>query len=71
MSAPKRRDGELELAIRAEGPRILLDPVLRDTLAVGGSGGTIEPRAAGAWLAHNLAIEAGGSIRLSDPSAKR
>ncbi len=64
------RDGELELAIRAEGPRILLDPVLRDTLAGGGSGGTVEPRAAAAWLAHNLAIDAGGSIRLSDPSAE-
>jgi histidine phosphotransferase ChpT len=63
------RDGELELAIRAEGPRILLDPVLRETLATGGSG-TIEPRAAAAWLAHSLAADAGGSIRLSDPSAE-
>jgi len=61
------RGGEIELVIRAEGPRILLDPVLRETLGRGGSG-TIEPRAAGAWLAHNLAAEAGGSIRLSDPS---
>jgi len=63
------RDGELELAVRAEGPRILLDPVLRETLATGGSG-TIEPRAAAAWLAHSLAADAGGSIRLSDPSAE-
>src|SRR5438105_8379636 len=62
-------DAEIELVIRAEGPRILLDPVLRDTLATGGSGGTVEPRAAGAWLAHSLAAEAGGAIRLSDPSA--
>jgi len=57
----------LELVIRAEGPRILLDPALRETLARGSSGGTVEPRAAGAWLAHSLAAEAGGSIRLSDP----
>jgi histidine phosphotransferase ChpT len=64
----ERRDGEIELAVRAEGPRILLDPVLRETLATGGTG-TIEPRAAGAWLAHNLAGEAGGSIKLSDPSS--
>jgi len=60
------RDGELEIAVRGEGPRILLDPVLRETLATGGSGGTVEPRAAGAWLAHALAAEAGGSIQLSD-----
>jgi len=64
----ERGDGEIELAVRAEGPRILLDPALRETLATGGKG-AIEPRAAGAWLAHSLAAEAGGSIRLSDPSS--
>jgi histidine phosphotransferase ChpT len=63
------RDGEVELVIRAEGPRILLDPVLRETLTRGGSQGSIEARAAGAWLAHNLASEAGGSIQLSDTSS--
>ncbi len=63
------RDGAIELVIRAEGPRILLDPALRETLAEGGSGGTVEPRAAGAWLAHSLAAEAGGSIQLSDPDS--
>ena len=64
----ENRDGVVELVIRAEGPRILLDPVLRETLTSGRSGGTIEPRAAGAWLAHSLASEAGGSIQLSDGS---
>jgi histidine phosphotransferase ChpT len=64
----ERRNGEIELAVRAEGPRILLDPVLRDMLATGGRG-AIEPRAAGAWLAHHLAAQANGSIRLSDPSS--
>jgi histidine phosphotransferase ChpT len=29
----------------------------------------IEPRAAGAWLAHSLAAEGAASIRLSDPSS--
>jgi histidine phosphotransferase ChpT len=66
----ERRDGEIELAVRGDGPRILLDPALRETLATGGSGGTVEPRAAGAWLAHSLAAEVGGSIMLSDPSAE-
>ena len=59
--------GGLELAIRAEGPRILLDPTLRATLERGSAGGDVEPRAAGAWLAHSLAAEAGGAIRLSAP----
>jgi len=62
-------NGKIELAVRAEGPRILLDPVLRETLATGGTGGRVEPRSAGAWLAHNLASEAGGSIQLSDPAS--
>jgi histidine phosphotransferase ChpT len=66
----ENRDGEVELVIRAEGPRILLDPALRETLANGSSGDTVEPRAAGAWLAHNLAAEAGGSIQLSDPESE-
>jgi histidine phosphotransferase ChpT len=65
----ERAEGRIELAVRAEGPRILLDRVLRETLATGGKG-SVEPRAAGAWLAHSLAAEAGGSIRLSDPSAE-
>ena len=62
------KDGGVELVIRAEGPRILLDPNLRETLLRGSSGGTVEPRAAGAWLAHSLAAEAGGTIQLSDPA---
>jgi histidine phosphotransferase ChpT len=64
----ERNGDALELAIRAEGPRILLDPALRETLGKGGTGGSVEPRAAGAWLAHSLAAEAGGTIRLSDPA---
>ena len=66
----ENRDGEVELVIRAEGPRILLDPALRETLAKGSSGDTVEPRAACAWLGHNLAAEAGGSIQLSDPESE-
>ena len=66
----EKRDGEIELAVRAEGPRILLDPGLREVLASGATAGTVEPRAAGAWLAHSLAAEAGGSIQLSDPSSE-
>ena len=64
----ERLDGRVELAVRAEGPRILLDPVLRETLATGG-GTAVEPRAAGAWLAHSLAAECGGALRLSDPTS--
>jgi histidine phosphotransferase ChpT len=58
----------LELVIRAEGPRILLDPTLRETIGKGSIDGNVEPRAAGAWLAHELAAQAKADIRLSDPA---
>ena len=66
VGAENGGDG-LELVIRAEGPRILLDPTLRETILKGSSNG-VEPRAAGAWLAHELAAQAKGQIRLSDPA---
>lgn len=66
----ERRGSEIELAVRAEGPRILLDPVLRDTLVNGVNGASVEPRAAGAWLAHNLVAEGGGIIQLSEPASE-
>ncbi len=65
----ERTGGQIEIAVRGEGPRILLDPALRETLVSGGNQ-PIEPRAAGAWLAHSLTAEAGGTIRLSDPSSE-
>ncbi len=54
--------------IRAEGPRLLLDPNLRSTLERGAAG-TVEPRAAGAWLAHALITEAGGKLQISPPDS--
>jgi len=59
----------LEIAIRGEGPRVMLDAGLREILTRGAPDGSdIEPRAAGAWLAKALAAEAGGTIRLSEAS---
>ncbi|HET6534832.1 MAG TPA: histidine phosphotransferase family protein, partial [Sphingomicrobium sp.] len=58
-----------EIAIRAEGPRIALDQSIRDTL-LNGVSGPVEPRAAGAWLAHSLASDAGGSVQLSQPNGE-
>ena len=53
-----------EIVIRGEGPRLLLDPNLRAVLERG-AGGLVEPRAAGAWLAHAIITEAGGKLQLS------
>ena len=63
----EQNGSNLEMVIRAEGPRVLLDPTLRDTLT-GTNSGDIAPRAAGAWLAASLAEGQGGAIQLSDPN---
>ncbi len=57
-----------EIVIRAEGPRLLLDPNLRATLERGAAG-TVEPRAAGAWLAHALISESKGKLQISPPDS--
>jgi len=66
----ERTERAIEMVIRAEGTRVLVDPMLRETIVKGAAGGTVEPRAAGAWLAHALAAEAGGTIQMSDPSSE-
>jgi len=65
----ERGDEGIEMVIRAEGPRVLVDPILRTTMVKGAVDGKVEPRAAGAWLAHGLVEEAGGTIQMSDPSS--
>jgi histidine phosphotransferase ChpT len=63
----ERGDGTLEIVIRAEGPRVIVDPILRATL-LGEWDQNVETRAAAAWLAHALAKQAGGTIQMSDPA---
>ncbi len=60
--------GMTEIVIRAEGPRIVLDPELRKALLGDVAEDQLLPRAAAAWLAHRLATDAGGSVQVSDPS---
>ena len=56
-----------EIVIRAEGPRLVLDSELRDALLGWTSEEALTPRAAAAWLVHQLAKDAGGSIQVSEP----
>lgn len=57
----------VEIVLQAEGPRIILDPELRDTLVDGATGAAVTPRAAAAFLVHALAQETGGSVMVSAP----
>jgi histidine phosphotransferase ChpT len=56
----------LDIVIRAEGPRMVLDPELKSVLLGESEEDSIAPRGAAAWLAHSLVSEGGGQIQLSD-----
>jgi len=58
----------IEIAIRIEGPRVLLDAELRRMLTEGEGPDGVTPRAAGAYMIHAIAAEAGGSIQVSEPA---
>ena len=57
-----------EIVIRAEGPRLVLDPELRTALQGHLDEKSVTPRAAAAWLVHKLADDSGGAIQVSDPA---
>jgi len=61
------RNGEgLDIVVRAEGSRIVLDPELKKVLVGEMSEDEVVPRAAAAWLAHSLVEEGGGTIQVAD-----
>lgn len=62
-------DGKVEIVVRAEGPRLVLDQELRGTLMGELDETTVTPRAAAAYLAHALVADGGGSIQISPPDA--
>lgn len=57
----------IELAVRAEGPRLLLDPELRNALEGASSLETVTPRAAAAFLVHELLSATSGKLMISEP----
>jgi histidine phosphotransferase ChpT len=61
----ERHDGGVDIVIRAEGSRIVLDPELRRVLH-GGTNGEVAPRAAAAWLVQSLVEEGGGELQVMD-----
>ena len=63
------REGVVEIVLRAQGPRIILDPELRNTLT-GVPEQAVTPRAAAAYLARALVIEGNGQLQVSDPDAE-
>jgi len=58
--------GEIQLAVRAEGPRLLLDPELKAALEGRMQLDQLNPRASAAFLARTLAEEAGAMLMVSE-----
>jgi histidine phosphotransferase ChpT len=65
IGAEKNGEG-LDIVVRAEGSRIVLDPELKKVLIGEMSEDDVAPRAAAAWLAHSLVEEGGGTIQVAD-----
>ncbi len=58
-----------EIVVRAEGPRLVLDPELRTALTGETGENALTPRAAAAWLVHRLAVDSGGAAMVSSADA--
>jgi histidine phosphotransferase ChpT len=65
VGAEKHGEG-MDIAVRAEGPRIVIDAELKLALAGEASEQAIAPRAAAAWLVHCLVEESGGEVQIAD-----
>lgn len=62
----EKHDGGLDIVVRAEGSRIVLDPELVKALRGEVDEAEIAPRAAAAWLVHCLVSESGGEVQVAD-----
>jgi histidine phosphotransferase ChpT len=62
--------GNIEIVVRGDGQRIVLDPELRSALAGGRDELPITPRAAAAFLIHALVEQGGGTLQVSPPDAE-
>lgn len=60
-------DGAVEIVVRADGPRIVLDTEMRAALSGASGDAVITPRAAAAYLVNALVVEGGGVVQVSEP----
>jgi histidine phosphotransferase ChpT len=62
----EKHEAGLDIVVRADGPRIVLDPELKKVLVGDVDETALAPRAAAAWLAHCLVEETGGQIQVAE-----
>lgn len=61
----EKHDRGIDIVVRAEGPRIVIDPELTKALTGAADEAAIAPRAAAAWLVHCLVSEGGGEVQVA------
>ena len=61
---------QVEIVVRADGPRIVLDPELRVALSGGSDDVPATPRAAAAYLIQALVAQGEGQLQVSPPDAE-
>ncbi len=64
IGAERSDAGALEIVLRGQGARVVLDPELRQALT---EGATVTARSAAAHLVHAIVTEAGGSVQVNEP----
>jgi histidine phosphotransferase ChpT len=64
----EENDGQLEIVVKIEGGRIVLDSEIRRTLIEGEGVHDVTPRAAAAYMINTLVTEAGGTVIVSEPA---
>jgi len=66
----ERVDDRVEIVVRADGPRIVLDGEMRAALTGADGDITVTPRAAAAYLVQSLVKQGGGELQVSPPYAE-
>lgn len=64
----ERGDNGIEVVLRAEGPKVVLDAGIRAALEGTLSQSDLTARTVAAWMSRELACENGGDLRISPPS---
>ena len=65
----EEHDGKVEIVVRAEGPRLVLDEELRTTLLGQLGDEAVTSRGAAAYLVHSLVAAGRGSVQISGPDS--
>ena len=65
--AAEMQDRGIEMVLRAEGPRVVVDPVIRAALTGQLAAHEVDSRTAVAWMVRDIAGHGGGGVQVAEP----